>query len=199
DLVYLIRVVVGDALPYPKVTPEAATYTVDNGVISVDGPTMGAAYVVVRGEVEPRLLAENMDIKYGFDGTNTNILVYSFSTEGFTGDFLEVDGEVLNIELAAYDGAPINATNVPANYELFQNAPNPFNPTTTISFALPQAGDYTLTIYNITGQIVDEFSGTADAGTVEVEWDASKLASGVYFYRLTSGNFTATKKAVLLK
>jgi hypothetical protein len=191
--------VVGDALPYPKVTPEAATYTVDNGVISVDGPTMGAAYVVVRGEVEPQLLAKNMDIKYGFDGTNTNILVYSFSTEGFTGDFLQVDGEVLNIELAAYDGAPINATNVPANYELFQNAPNPFNPTTTISFALPQAGDYTLTIYNITGQIVDEFSGSADAGTVEVEWDASKLASGVYFYRLTSGNFTATKKAVLLK
>ena len=199
DLVYLIRVVVGDALPYPKVTPEAAKYTVKNGVLSVDGPTMGAAYVVVRGQVEPRLLATNMDLKYGFDGENTNILVYSLEAQGFTGEFLQVDGELVKIELAAYDGAPVTLTNVPADYELYQNSPNPFNPTTTISFALPQAGDYTLTVYNITGQVVATFEGTADAGVVEVEWDASNLASGVYFYRLTAGEFTATKKAVLLK
>ncbi len=89
--------------------------------------------------------------------------------------------------------------NVPDRFALNQNYPNPFNPTTVISFDLPKPSDYTLTIFNVLGQVVDEFSGQADAGTVEINWDASSKASGVYFYKMTAGDFTDTRKMMLLK
>jgi len=77
--------------------------------------------------------------------------------------------------------------------------PNPFNPTTTISFSLGQASDYQLTIYNVTGQLVKTFGGHADAGNQSVVWNASANSSGVYFYKLEAGSFNDTRKMVLLK
>jgi hypothetical protein len=88
---------------------------------------------------------------------------------------------------------------LPETYALLQNYPNPFNPTTNIDFALPVASDYTLTIYNITGQVVTSFNGYSDAGTVSIQWDASGYSSGVYFYKLDAGAFSATRKMVLIK
>jgi len=201
DLVYLIRVVVGDAQPFPKVNPEAATYVHDleSGVLSVD-TDMGAAYLVVSGDVIPSLLADNMEMAYRFDGVNTNVLVYSIEAGGaFNGDFLAVHGDIVSIEMATYDGTPVAAKAVPANYSLAQNYPNPFNPTTTVSFQLKQSGDWTISVFNVTGQLVNEISGYDEAGQVDVVWDASELASGIYFYKLDVGTFSATKKAVLLK
>ncbi|RME31061.1 MAG: T9SS C-terminal target domain-containing protein, partial [Candidatus Zixiibacteriota bacterium] len=93
-----------------------------------------------------------------------------------------------------------HTNSLPADYALEQNYPNPFNPSTIIPFSLPHAGEYSLTIYNILGQEVEQFKGVADApGDYELEWDASNQASGVYFYRLTAGNFVETKKMMLLK
>jgi len=91
------------------------------------------------------------------------------------------------------------AGNMPKDYALMQNYPNPFNPTTTIVFALPVSSKYNLTIYNVMGQVVEEFSGHAPAGIQTVVWDASKKASGIYFYKLNTGDFTETKKMILLK
>ncbi len=88
---------------------------------------------------------------------------------------------------------------LPATFGLAQNYPNPFNPTTNIDFSLPVKSDVTLTIYNITGQLVKEFSNTYDAGNQTISWDASSVASGIYFYKLTAGDYTATKKMMLLK
>jgi hypothetical protein len=89
---------------------------------------------------------------------------------------------------------------LPREFSLSQNYPNPFNPTTEINFALPSACDVSLEIYNITGQrvttLVDSY---LEAGQHSVLWDASSNASGVYFYRLTAGEFTETKKMMLLK
>ncbi|MBU0982811.1 MAG: T9SS type A sorting domain-containing protein, partial [candidate division Zixibacteria bacterium] len=79
------------------------------------------------------------------------------------------------------------------------NYPNPFNPATTIEFALPQASEWRLTVYNILGQTVDRWSGEDEPGYYKVSWDAGKYASGVYFYRLTAGGYSATKKMILLK
>ena len=70
---------------------------------------------------------------------------------------------------------------------------------TVIELSLPVASDYSLTIYNVTGQVVETFSGSGEAGYQTIEWDASDNASGVYFYKLTTGKFTDTKKMVLLK
>ena len=88
---------------------------------------------------------------------------------------------------------------LPTQFELSQNYPNPFNPTTTIELALPQASAYQLTIYNVIGQVVDVFEGHSEAGFVTINWDASRQSSGVYLYRVTAGNFSDTKKMILLK
>jgi hypothetical protein len=198
DLVYLIRIIVGDALPYPKIGAEAHAYHMDNGVMSVD-TKMGAAFIVLEGDVAPRLLAENMEMDYAFNGRNTQVLIYQIGAEGFVGEFVAFDAPIVSVEMATYDGAPVAAKNVPTSYALHQNYPNPFNPKTTLAFALPTGGDYSLTIYNVTGQKVASFAGTAEAGIHSVDWDAADMASGVYFYKLDTDEFTDTKKMVLLK
>ncbi len=90
-------------------------------------------------------------------------------------------------------------------FALDQNFPNPFNPTTTIRFALPEPGLVTVEIYNIMGQKVKTLiSDNMEAGYHQVVWDAtndygSPVASGIYIYRMTSGAFTEVKKMTLLK
>ena len=98
-----------------------------------------------------------------------------------------------------------DGTILPAIYQLKQNFPNPFNPTTTISFDLPQRGDVKICVYNIIGQEVKVIADRSfDAGTHEVVWDGTdrsgrRAASGIYLYRLESQEFTQTKKMILLK
>jgi hypothetical protein len=200
DLVHLIRVIVGDADPYYKVGPQVkVNYVNADGLMSVDGANIGAAFVVVEGNVEPDLKADGMEMRYNFDGANTRILVYSLDGNSFTGEFLNLDANVLSIEMATDEGNPVYAKLIPTAYSLAQNYPNPFNPTTSVSFNLPKASDYTLTIFNVSGQRIADFSGFEEPGTVVLEWDAGNLASGVYFYRLDAGTFSDTKKMVLLK
>jgi hypothetical protein len=93
----------------------------------------------------------------------------------------------------------VDGDGLPDSYDLNQNYPNPFNPTTIIGFALPVAGEYRLAIYNVLGQVVSEFEGYQEAGVHSIEWDASAFSSGVYFYKLSAGDFTETKKMMLLK
>jgi hypothetical protein len=201
DLVYLIRVIIGDALPYPKLAPMATTIVNSDGVLSVKD-AMGAAVVAVEGNVTPELLVDNMEMMYNYDAaTNaTRILVYSMN-QGvtFEGSFLNANGNVESVELATYEGAIVTAKILPGDYQLSQNYPNPFNPTTKVAFAVPVASEVTLTIYNITGQKVAEFAGAYEAGNHIIEWDASNQASGIYFYKVDAGNFEMTKKMVLLK
>jgi hypothetical protein len=209
DLVYVIRVVVGDAQPYGKGTPMAAVpvdYSIEDGVVTVSGGIdLGGAALMVRGEVKPQLLAPDMSMTYAFDGEMTRIVVTppveATSMHTFRGAFLGgITGEVVSLELATAAGAPVAAKNVPSRYELSQNYPNPFNPSTKINVALKDAGDYSLTIYNVQGQVVEVIRGSA-AGPerLEISWNASGLASGVYLYRLDAGQFTQTRKMLLLK
>ena len=89
---------------------------------------------------------------------------------------------------------------VPTEFALSQNYPNPFNPVTQISYALPRDGHVKLQIYNLLGHkvatLVDEYQ---QAGQNTVNWEAKDIASGIYFYKLSSGDFTATKKMLLTK
>lgn len=207
DLVYLIRIVIGDALPYPKLAPVESVVKINmDGVLSIADVQVGAASIVLEGNVTPILLAEGMEIKHAFDEANnvTRSLIYSLEGHSFTGEFMNTSGaEIVGIEMATAEGAPILAKEVelPTAFALNQNYPNPFNPKTHISFALPTTSDYTLTIYNVTGQKVTEFNGSAQAGVVDLEVDASSYSSGVYFYKLVANNgkFTDTKKMILVK
>ena len=89
---------------------------------------------------------------------------------------------------------------VPMEYSLDQNYPNPFNPATTIKFSLPEVSDVKLTIYNTIGQRVALIiNSTMDAGSYSIKWDASNVASGLYFYELSTKNFKSVKKMMLLK
>ena len=89
---------------------------------------------------------------------------------------------------------------VPTEYSLDQNYPNPFNPATTIKFSLPEVSDVKLTIYNTIGQRVAVIvNSRMDAGSYSINWDASNVASGLYFYELSTKNFTSVKKMMLLK
>jgi hypothetical protein len=91
-------------------------------------------------------------------------------------------------------------TQTPNNYLLSQNYPNPFNPSTTISYKIPVAGNVTLKIYNLIGEVVTILVDEEKAiGNYEVQFDASRLTSGVYFYRLQSNTFTESKKLILMK
>jgi hypothetical protein len=83
---------------------------------------------------------------------------------------------------------------------LLGNYPNPFNPTTTISFSLPDAGKVNLSVFDISGRLVAMLAnGWRDAGYHEVTFDASDLALGIYFYRIEAGDFSDVKKMVLVK
>jgi uncharacterized protein (DUF362 family) len=85
-------------------------------------------------------------------------------------------------------------------YELRNCYPNPFNPSTTIQYDLPDAGHVTLVVYNTLGQMVAKLvDKQQNAGSYEVRWDGSGAASGLYFYRLQAGDFIDTKKAIMLK
>jgi hypothetical protein len=96
--------------------------------------------------------------------------------------------------------AVITHNEIPIQYSLQQNYPNPFNPTTTIKYSLPKAGNVRLTVYNAIGSkvatIVNEYK---PAGNYSVQFNGSNLASGIYLYRLESGNYSAAKKFILMK
>ena len=94
---------------------------------------------------------------------------------------------------------------MPSRYALHQNYPNPFNPVTDIKFDLPNAGSVQLVIYNITGQKIRTLvSESLEAGFHQIRWNGMNdrnetVATGMYFYQLTAGKYTATKKMVILK
>lgn len=89
---------------------------------------------------------------------------------------------------------------VPADFALLQNYPNPFNPSTQITFSLPERSNVTLKIFDILGkEIATLVNETKSAGTYNVNFDASKLSSGVYIYSIQAGDFAESRKMLLMK
>jgi hypothetical protein len=87
-----------------------------------------------------------------------------------------------------------------SSFELKNNYPNPFNPSTTITYQLVKAGSIKLIVYDMTGRVVATLvNGEQPIGSYSVPWNASNISSGVYFYKLTAGNFSQIKKMVLIK
>ncbi|MEW5924155.1 MAG: T9SS type A sorting domain-containing protein [Candidatus Zixiibacteriota bacterium] len=201
DLVYLIRVIVGDALPLPKDNPNIVlNAVVDGQSVTVDNE-VGAAYFVLAGDVPVTLGsgAAGMELATGLINGNTVALVYSFE-KGLTasGNVINTTGELISVEAANYNGIAYSVSIIPANFSL-KNYPNPFNPATTIEMSLPQACDWSIDVYNVLGQKVASYSGTSEAGVVSVDFDGSQIGSGVFFYRAQAGAFSATEKMVMLK
>jgi photosystem II stability/assembly factor-like uncharacterized protein len=149
---------------------------------------------------------ENFDWeKIGFiegNGTSTNENDYSFADKNLeTGNYsyrliqIDFDGTKNNSDIVN-----VEVNSLPTQYSLKQNYPNPFNPTTKIEYSIPETGNVTLKVYNAIGEevttLVDNFE---TAGAYSVNFNASSLASGIYFYRIESGGFTEVHKMILLK
>lgn len=98
-----------------------------------------------------------------------------------------------------------NAAAIPTKFALHQNSPNPFNPTTRVAFDMAAPGDVKISVYNVLGQnVIDLVDGYRDAGSYDVIWDGkdnsgTQVATGVYFYRINTEQFSETRKMLLLK
>lgn len=109
-------------------------------------------------------------------------------------------GNTVQFQNIAITGINQIGSNIPEKFSLRQNYPNPFNPSTKIKFDIPAGGFTKLYVYDALGQVVSTLvNGELKAGSYEVSWNASDLTSGVYFYKLVSGDFTETRKMILLK
>ena len=93
-----------------------------------------------------------------------------------------------------------NKENIPLSFELKQNYPNPFNPSTVIQYQIPESGFVTLKVYDILGnEVATLINGKQQAGSYSINFNASVLSSGIYFYQLKSGKYVDTKKMILLR
>ena len=125
------------------------------------------------------------------------------ATDGI--DTVKVTGDDRVVYVNRYDYLSIAAEGVPLEFALHDNYPNPFNPTTTLRFDLPELSDMTLTIYNMLGQKVKTFNmQSTPAGYHSVKWNATNdygdpVGAGVYLYQLQTKDFVNTRKMVLLK
>lgn len=126
---------------------------------------------------------------YSFTDANLSTGTYSYRLKQVDYNGTYSYSEVVTVDVTA-----------PAKFELAQNYPNPFNPATSIKFTLPQSSDVTLKIYNALGQevktIVNRFM---ESGSHTINFDASDLNSGIYFYKLDAGQFSEVKKMTLIK
>ena len=132
-----------------------------------------------------------------------------FEVDGVTGALVRtiVSGSLLYnfYSISVFDPDLVTGTTeeintVPSDYKLYNNYPNPFNPATTIKFSIPKKDHVKLTVYDALGRVVSELvNGTKEAGTYEVNYNASSLASGIYFYKLETTGFSEVKKMMLLK
>lgn len=106
------------------------------------------------------------------------------------------DSVVVNVSITDLGENPNN----PNSFKLYENYPNPFNPSTTIRYIIPVASFTSVKIYNSLGsEVATLVNETKSAGTYEVDFNASDLSSGIYYYTLTAGNYSATNKMILIK
>jgi len=228
DLVALIRVITGDAnpLPRPSVAIGAVAVSLSNTgsdwtLSAKSASDLGGLYLKFRvdGSVGTPVLseaAEGMTVKSNLVGNELSVLVYSESKDRMIAPnagaifTMNVEGsvELIETEAADYYGITLPAsakvTALPTKFGLSQNYPNPFNGKTSFALALPVASDYKVTIYNVAGQVVRTYEGSASAGNKTITWDGldrngSPVSSGIYFFKAVAGDYSAVIKGLYLK
>ena len=129
-------------------------------------------------------------VNYSFTDRNLNAGIYNYRLKqiDINGNFQYFN---LNNEVSI---------GIPSRFEVYQNYPNPFNPSTKISFDLPVDSKVNVTVFDLSGkEIVTLINDVKTAGYYTIDFNASNLSSGIYFYRISAGNFTATKKMTIIK
>lgn len=178
---------------------------------TIDSPDWGMDIEFVPGDKNKIWFSNYSNIFYSSDGGSTWLkqtaithrqpfreIVFTSQNVGWI--FLDSG----NIYYTNNNGGFLTSTDehasLPSKLELFQNYPNPFNPATKISYSLPKAAFVTMKVYNPLGKEIAELVNEhKSAGTFEVEFSAANFASGIYFYRLSAGDFSFVRKMVVLK
>lgn len=138
----------------------------------------------------------------GFLGDNPTATVDSVIVDWNDGFSQTLTNVSLNQEIEFFGivGVQQTSSEVPLRYSLSQNYPNPFNPSTTIKYDIVKEGNVKISVFDLSGKEVETLvDGVQNAGSYSASFNASKLASGVYFYKIQTGEFTATKKMILVK
>lgn len=163
------------------------------GMYAPDGTGIG--YFAFAGETaEWKHDIQFVDYGSAYDGIYTNGIHSSLG--GINGLWYSAHASVKGTIMS---GVGVEEA-APAAFSVAQNAPNPFNPTTSINFSIANAGNVTIDVYNIAGQKVDTIANEfMDSGSHSVVWDASGFSAGVYFYTVKSGDISKTMKMTLLK
>lgn len=171
---------------------------------AVDGATVSAVTNIWNFCTQAwQPLPSNSQARSNLRGTGPNdstfYIVGGFTTAG-VGTFERLTFSFITGTCSVPLGINTNQNGIPYGYELAQNYPNPFNPTTTISFGLPQSGFTKLVVTDVLGREVAVLvNGIKTTGVHSIDFDASKLSSGIYFYSLSVNDFKATKKMLLIK
>ncbi|GIV45717.1 MAG: hypothetical protein KatS3mg036_0535 [Ignavibacterium sp.] len=166
--------------------------------------TLNSALHSLNGEIKGKL--NNVDGNYG-ELRPTERIDLTFNTTTTTGNKAYILKTVGRYETDSLYLKGINkpmftesSEEIPTEYKLFDNYPNPFNPTTVISWQSPVGSWQTLKVYDVLGnQVVTLVNEYREAGSYKVEFNASALASGVYIYKLTAGSYISSKKMMVIK
>lgn len=143
-------------------------------------------------QIEPTVISDETNTD-----TNNGVYTNGYSYKGYGTDRLETIARKFDKKITSLER---NSVGIPDNYLLKQNYPNPFNPSTTIRFDLPKTSFVEIKIYNSLGrELTQLISREMVAGNHRVTWDAKGYSSGIYFYRIIAGEFTDTKKLILVK
>jgi len=167
------------------------------GLFAPDGT--GMSYQTLAGETAYQKYGiEFIDYDSPYDG------IYCTNNLANTADNKTIDRTWWYVAHDSIKGLISNQVGVadaaPAAFAVAQNSPNPFNPSTTISFSIPQAGKVTVDVFNAAGQKVDTIvNSQMTAGSHSVNWNAAKFSAGVYFCTVKSGSFSKTVKMTFLK
>ncbi len=178
-------------------------YAADGLAVQFRMPVFWLAVDPASGNTEPD---SSDDITVTFDAAELDEGEYAGYVEVTSNDPVNTIVSVIcTLTVSGIVGIDDIASNIPTAFALDQNFPNPFNPSTEISFALPRSGEVKLTVFDLLGrQVKTLVSGELNAGYQTVTWDGSgssgkPVASGVYFYSIEAGDFQMTRKMIMLK
>ena len=145
-------------------------------------------------------------LETAFEGVPGNALTVRFNVKATNGvDTVNVTGDNRVLYVNRYDYLSVEGEGIPTEFALHENYPNPFNPTTTLPFDLPEMSDVNVTVYNMLGQKVKSFNmQRISAGSHSITWNATNdlgdpVGAGVYLYQLRANQYIETRKMVLLK
>lgn len=178
---------------------------IDHGVADIDTSFsriagMGDVYIIGLSDAS-LIISKDSGETWTVDDSKIDEYTYKsivFNSEGnpLLGTY---DGSILKYDLVT-DVEDFDSEELITNYSLVQNHPNPFNPTTNISFTIPEQGNVKLNVYNILGEIVSELvNKNLEAGSHQYQFNAKNLTSGIYFYSISVNGFSEVKKMNLIK